>query len=256
MALSERPIPNGVHTIHRVFELLEVMADCGHSVGLTDLARRADLPVPSIHRLIRTLIERGYVRQLPNRRYALTPRLISLGETAARQVGPWSRTHLTRLVERTGETANLAILNGDMATYIGRVASSHSMRTSADVGHSVALHCTGLGKALLVQLPDETVRAMMRRTGLPARTAASIGDINTLIEDLQLCRERGYATDEGEQEVGVRCFSVPVRNARVTTAISVSGPSARVTSDAAGLIVPLLQQAARNLTAQFNVDRA
>jgi IclR family acetate operon transcriptional repressor len=218
------------------------------------LAERAELPQPTIHRLVRTLLVMGYVRQLPDRRYALGPKLIRLGESAAQQLGAWSRPHLTQLVERTGETANMAVLDSDMAVYVAQVPSPHTMRMFTEVGRRVYPHCTGVGKALLMQLPNDAVRSLLSRTGMPMSTENSHTTPDALIRDLELSRSRGYTVDEGEQEVGVRCFAVPVADAPTLTALSVSGPAARITLKSATQIAPLLKQVARDLASEFDKE--
>jgi len=123
---DESSAKSGVQSVERAFELLEIMASSGGSIALGELAARAELPQPTIHRLVRTLLSMGYVRQLENRRYALGPKLIRLGESAAQLIGAWSRPHLTELVERTGESANMAVLDNDMAVYdTGRADSGY-----------------------------------------------------------------------------------------------------------------------------------
>src|SRR5258705_8750974 len=125
---DESSTKSGVQSVERAFELLEIMASSGGSMALGELAARAELPQPTIHRLVRTLLVMGYVRQLENRRYALGPKLIRLGESAAQLIGAWSRPHLTELVARTGESANMAVLDNDMAVYVAQVPSPHAMR--------------------------------------------------------------------------------------------------------------------------------
>jgi IclR family acetate operon transcriptional repressor len=251
---GEPPRTGGVQSVERAFELLEIIASAGGTITLSDLAERAELPQPTIHRLVRTLLGMGYVRQLPDRRYALGPKLIRLGESAAQQLGAWSRPHLTQLVERTGETANIAVLDSDMAVYVAQVPSPHTMRMFTEVGRRVYPHCTGVGKALLMQLPNDAVRSLLDRTGMPASTENSHTTPDALIRDLELSRARGYTVDEGEQEVGVRCFAVPVADAPTLTALSVSGPAARITLKSATQIAPLLKQVARDLASEFDKE--
>lgn len=246
----------GVQSVERAFELLEIMANAGGTVALGELAERADLPLPTIHRLARTLLTLGYVRQLPNRHYTLGPKLIRLGESAARLIGSWSRPHLLELVERTGETANLAVIDGDMAVYVAQVPSPHSMRMFTEVGRRVYPHCTGVGKALLMQLPDDAVRALLERTGMPASTENTHTTPEALLRDIELSRSRGYAVDEGEQEIGVRCFAVPVPDAPTLTAVSISGPAARVTLKSATTVTPLLRRIARDIASEFDKEDA
>lgn len=255
--MTSSPAPTGgVQSVERAFDVLELMATAGGSIGVSALAEAAGLPLPTIHRLIRTLVNRGYVRQLPTRRYALGPKLIRLGESATQLIGAWARPHLAELVKATGETANMAVLDGTMAVYVAQVPSEHSMRMFTEVGRGVHLHCTGVGKALLSQLSDEGVRGLLARTGMPAQTAHTLTDPALLIADLQLSRHRGFAIDEGEQEIGVRCFSVPVPDAPALTAISISGPAARVSLESADQIVPLLKRVAKELSAEFEMNAA
>jgi IclR family acetate operon transcriptional repressor len=251
---GEPPRTGGVQSVERAFEALEIIASAGGTITLSDLAERAELPLPTIHRLARTLLVMGYVRQLPDRRYALGPKLIRLGESAAQQLGAWSRPHLTQLVERTGETANIAVLDSDMAVYVAQVPSPHTMRMFTEVGRRVYPHCTGVGKALLMQLANDAVRSLVDRTGMPASTENSHTTPDALIRDLELSRARGYTVDEGEQEVGVRCFAVPVADAPTLTALSVSGPAARITLKSATQIAPLLKQVARDLASEFDKE--
>jgi IclR family transcriptional regulator, acetate operon repressor len=246
------PGGGSVQSVERAFELLEIMASAGGTVALSELAERAALPQPTIHRLARTLLVMGYVRQLPNRRYALGPKLIRLGESAAKLIGAWSRPHLAELVERTGETANMAVLDNDMAVYVAQVPSAHSMRMFTEVGRRVYPHCTGVGKALLMQLSNDEVLALVKRTGMPASTENAHLTPDALIRDLERSRSRGYTVDEGEQEVGVRCFAVPVPDAPTLTAISVSGPAARMTLKSETQITPLLKRVARELGSEFD----
>lgn len=246
----------GVQSVERALDLLELMAGAGGSIGVSELAEKAGLPLPTIHRLVRTLVGRGFVRQLPSRRYALGPKLIRLGESATALVGSWAGPHLADLVQATGETANMAVLDGTMAVYVAQVPSPHAMRMFTEVGRRVHPHCTGVGKALLLQLPDEAVRSLVARTGLPAQTSHTLTTPDALLEDLRTSRQRGYAVDEGEQEVGVRCFAVPVPGAPTPTALSVSGPAARVTLESADHIVPLLTRIAAELGAEFDKDAA
>ncbi|MFZ3417650.1 IclR family transcriptional regulator [Arthrobacter sp. 3Tela_A] len=237
----------GVQSVERVFELLELITDAGGSATLSELAATADLPLPTIHRLLRTLVGLGYARQLPNRRYSLGPRLIRLGEGATAQLGALAMPVLKNLVDELGETANMAVLDSDQVLYIAQAPSRHSMRTFTEVGRRAHTHATGVGKAILAQLPDEKVRQIAERAGLPAVTGASITGIDELLADLRAIRERGFSVDEQEQELGVRCFAAAVPGAPSPTAISVSGPVSRVDETFGRRAVPLLQAAAREI---------
>jgi IclR family acetate operon transcriptional repressor len=238
----------GVQSIERAFDLLEMLADADGALGLSELANASGLPLPTVHRLMRTLVNRGYVRQETSRRYTLGSRLIRLGETSSRMLGTWLRPFLAQLVRLTGETANLAMLDGDEVVYVAQVPSPHSMRMFTEPGRRVRPHSTAVGKALLAELSPERARAVLERGGMPAATPATITDPDLLLAHLEVIRKQGYAVDEGEQEVGVRCFAVAVPDAPGSLAISTSGPQARMTDDAAARIVPELRRIASEIS--------
>ena len=246
----------GVQSLERAFDLLELMADADGEMGLTELAAASGLPLPTIHRLMRTLLSRGYVRQAPSRRYALGPRLIRLGDSAGAMLGAWTRPQLAALVDSVGETANLAILDGARAVYVAQVPSAHSMRMFTEVGRRVLPHCTGVGKALLAQLSDAEVSAILSATGLPPQTPETITDLATLMHELHQIRREGYALDNGEQEVGVRSVAVPVPDSPTLTALSVSGPANRFTQQAVYDYLPLLKRTAEKLSATISMEAA
>ena len=246
----------GVQSIERAFDLLEMLADGDGALGLSELAAVSGLPLPTVHRLMRTLVNRGYVRQEASRRYTLGSRLIRLGEISSRMLGTWLRPFLTQLVRTTGETANLAMLDGDEVVYIAQVPSPHSMRMFTEPGRRVRPHCTAVGKALLAELPPGEARALLERDGMPAYTPTTITDPDLLIAHLEVIRKQGFAVDEGEQEIGVRCFAVAVPDAPGSLAISTSGPQARMTDDAAARIVPALKRTAREISETIAAEGA
>ncbi|GAB3459646.1 allantoin degradation transcriptional regulator AllR [Streptomonospora sediminis] len=242
----------GVQSLDRAFALLEIMADAGGEVSLSQLAETSGLPLPTIHRIIRTLLTNGYVRQLPSRRYALGPRLIGLGDSASRMLGTWARPHLSHLVDELGETANLAMLDGDKVVYVAQAPSPHAMRMFTEVGRRVPVHSAGVGKALLAQLPEQEALAALRRTGMPAATDRTITTADTFLAEMHRIRERGYAIDDGEQEIGVRCVAVPVQGGPAMMAVSISGPEARVSWDFVDRAAPIVRRAALALAGDLD----
>jgi IclR family acetate operon transcriptional repressor len=126
------------------------------------------------------------------------------------------------------------------------------MRMFTEVGRHVALHSTGVGKALLAQKPDDEVGAILKRTGMARRTPRTITSAARLLAELKTIRARGYAVDDGEQELGVRCVAVTVHDAPTPTAISVSGPAIRLTDKCIAAAAPLLRQTAAKLATQVS----
>jgi IclR family acetate operon transcriptional repressor len=244
--------PGGVQSVERVLDLLELLADAPAQVSLAGLSEASGLPPSTVHRLMGTLVRRGYARRLPSRDYVLGPRLIHLGEGAASTLGGLARPHLAHLVDQIGETANLALLDGDRVVYTAQVPSRHSVRMFTEVGRRVRLHCTGVGKVLLAQQPPEVARAMLLRAGLPARTSRTITDAEVLMAELSGIAAQGFAVDDGEQEAGVRCVAVAVPGGVVDAALSVSGPEGRLPLEALPRLVPLLRAAASAVAAELS----
>jgi IclR family acetate operon transcriptional repressor len=242
-----------VQSVDRVFGLLEHLADGDEALSLSELAARSGLPMPTIHRLIRFLVSQGYVRQDSSKRYTIGPRMIWLGESASRLLGSWATPVLTGLVQRFGETTNMAMLEGDGVIYVAQVPSPRSMRMFTEVGRYVMPHCTGVGKAILSTMPDDEVGALLKRTGMPARTEHTITSLTKMLAELAVIRQAGYAVDDGEQELGVRCVAVPVPDLPFRAAISVSGPSSRVTTEQVEQIAPAARQAAAELARVFQL---
>lgn len=245
-----------VQSVERAFEVLEIMATRGGELSLSEIATATGRPTASVHRLVRTLVALGYLRQEASRRYALASGLIRLGDSAARQFGSWANPVLVDLVEKVGESANMAILDGSHAVYVAQVAGRHSMRMFTEVGRRVALHSTGVGKALLSQLPNDEIERLLKLGGMPKITDHTITDSVVLVQELAAGRALGYATDDGEQEVGVSCVAVPVPGAPALTAISFSAPAPRMTPDVARRAAGALRTAAATLAERFVAQRA
>lgn len=235
--------PGGVQSVNRALEIMELV-EAGGDVALVELSNASGLPMPTIHRLVRTLVGRSYLRQLPNRRYALGARLIPMGNSAREVFGAGAAPHLARAVEQLGETVNLATLDGDMVVYVGQVPSPHAMRMFTELGRHVHPHCRAAGKALLASLPDPQVRELLGRTGMPQRTERTITDPDVFLEQLARVRETGEAVEVEEMEVGVHCVAVPVPATGVRLAVSMSAPSARMSQEVQDRAIPVLREAA------------
>lgn len=241
-----RSEPSGVQSLSRALDLLEVIEAAGGILAISEVALRAGLALPTAHRLAQGLAARGYLRQLPDRRYCLGSRLIGLGDSADALLGRRALPVLQSLAAEIGESANLAVLSGDLAEYVAQAPGSHSMRMFTQVGRRVALHCTGVGKALLSMLDDDTARAVLSRIPLTTPTVSTLSSAEAIMTELAAIRARGYAVDEGEMEVGVRCVAVGLPGA-TPMAVSVSGPAVRMTDALVADAVHALHAAAAEL---------
>src|SRR3954471_12741407 len=148
----------GVQSLDRAFAILEAMADAGGIIGLSQLAEKADLPLATIHRLVRTLVDLGYVRQEPSRQYSLGPRLMRLADSSTKRLGTLAHPYMSSVVDALGESVNLAVLEGEEILYVAQVQPSQNfMRMFTEAGRRAKPHTTAVGKAMLAAVPDETV---------------------------------------------------------------------------------------------------
>ncbi len=246
--VSESRSRGGVQSIDRAFAILEAMVDAGGVIGLSQLAQDSGLPLATIHRLVRTLVDLGYVRQEPSRQYSLGPRLMRLAESSTKRLGTLAHPYMSRVVDALGESVNLAVLDGEEIVYVAQVQPSQNfMRMFTEVGRRAKPHTTAVGKAMLAAQPDASVLDLLGRTGMPRRTEHTITDPNEFLADLGRVRERGYAIDDGEQELGVRCVAVVVPDAPRAMALSMSGPLTRMSDDVVAKAAPILHKAAAQL---------
>jgi IclR family acetate operon transcriptional repressor len=242
----------GVQSLDRAFAILEAMADAGGVIGLSQLAADSGLPLATIHRLVRTLVDLGYVRQEPSRQYSLGPRLMRLADGSTKRLGSLAQPHMQRVVQELGESVNLAVLDGEEIVYVAQVQPSQNfMRMFTEVGRRVKPHATAVGKAILATRPEEEVRELLKRTGMPRRTEHTLTTPKLLAADLERVRESGYALDNGEQELGVRCVAVAVPGAPRPMALSMSGPLTRMSDAMIDRAAPILHAAAEKIGAEL-----
>jgi IclR family acetate operon transcriptional repressor len=193
------------------------------------------------------LIGLGYVRQEPSRQYTVGTSLLLLAQGVSTLLSVTARPYLSRIVGALGETANLAMLDGDGVVYVAQAQSQHSMRMSTQVGHRILPHCSAVGKALMASMPESQVRERLVRSGMPPYTERTIVDPDEFIWALRRTAKQGYATGDGEHEVGVSCVAVALPNVNQRLAMSISAPSPRLTADLVRRAVPVLTSAASAL---------
>ena len=209
-----------------------------------------------MHRLLATLLKRGYVRQNPDTsRYYAGAKLATLTEGRSRfgELRLRARPLLRALTEATRETANLVVLDDVQAVYIETIPSPQVVRLFTTVGKRTPLHATGAGKALLAALPPPRRDALLERVELRAYTPHTIVDRAALRRTLDDIRERGYAIDDEEYDEGVRCVAVAVVPARGSAvgapiaALSISAPASRLSRQRCGELAPALRRTAADL---------
>ncbi len=243
--------PNGgVQSVDRAITILDVLARLGE-VGVTELAGELAVHKSTAFRLVSTLEARGLVEQSGERgKYRLGIGLLRLaGATTARlDVVQEARPICKSLAASTGETVNITVLSESSALYLDQVAGSSALQSHNWVGQHIPLHATSNGKVLLSGLPVDRLDEVLH--GLPAYTELTITKRSALRRELDVVREQGYAVAVDELEVGLTAVAAPIRNAHgdVLASLSVSGPTFRLGKEKLAEVVPLLQDAAEEIS--------
>lgn len=241
-----------VQSVDRALGLLEVLTRSDGPMGIGEVAEQAGLPQGTVHRLLRSLQLRGYVHHDASRKYSVGTAALRLGDAAQRSLARSARPHLSELVAISGETANLAVLEGKQVVYVAQVSSPHTLRMFAEVGRHVPPHSTAVGKVLLAAMPHPRALALLRRTGLPRRTDHTITALDAFERELDAVRRNGWAADEEEQELGVRCVAVPVGALdQAAAAISLSGPAERFNGGRTPGLVEAMERVAQRFAAEL-----
>jgi DNA-binding IclR family transcriptional regulator len=226
---------NLVQSVDRAITILETLAKDKDGCRVTELASATGLHKSTVHRLLSTLMSRGYVEKcLGSENYKLGIRILLLGSSILDRMDlrNIAKPYIQELSNRTKEVVHLSILDDGEAVYIDKVESSdHSIRMYSQIGKRGPLHCTAVGKVLLADLRDSEVERIIGQKGMRKYTKSSIDNLNQLKEELSLIRERGYAFDEMEHEEGIRCVAAPIydQSGKVIAAVSLSGPIIHVT---------------------------
>ncbi|MDQ3698446.1 MAG: IclR family transcriptional regulator [Gemmatimonadota bacterium] len=247
--------PAGAQAIARAMTILRAFDDSHPQWGLSELARTTGLNKTTTYRLLSALEREGLIAQNPvTEVYRLGPESIALGARALRSndLRATSRVHLESLAERTGETATLEVLAGKEMLILDEVQSRALIGTSPSVGTRWPAHATSTGKVLLADLPVNERRALLgaRLAKLTSRTITSHRALNA---ELTRVRDRGFAVANEELDTGYVAVSAPVRghDSHIVAALSVGGPSVRMTQARVAGIATLTRAAATKISRQL-----
>jgi IclR family acetate operon transcriptional repressor len=240
-----------VQSLDRAIFILEIVAGAD-GIGLSELARRADLPNSTVHRLLATLESRRFVQfDRAQSKWHVGVRSFTVGASFARRrnFSAQAIPYLRKLRDLTRETANLAVVDDESIIVLTRMESREIMRSLTKVGGRVAMVASGVGKAVLATYSDADVNAIICRQGMPRLTEKSIVRPGELFRELEVIRRQGYAVDDEEARMGLRCVAAVVYSdcGEPLAAISVSGMTSRVTEAR----VPELGRIVRDVAAEL-----
>jgi DNA-binding IclR family transcriptional regulator len=221
-----------VKSVVRTFKILEYLGKNKGS-NVTDISKYLGFPKSTTHEILATLEHENLITKDHHTRYHLGLRLFELGSMAQLdlEIRRASAPFLKQLNAELDETVHLTVLEGNEVLYVECLESSKRLRTYSVLGVRAPLYCTSVGKAILAFLPSEEQNAILDSTTFEKFTEHTITDKMYLLDELRTIAQRGYAVDNMEHEEGLRCVGAPIRShaGRVFAAISVSGPSQRVT---------------------------
>lgn len=241
-----------VQSLDRGLEIMELLAKSSEPVTVTAVGGALGVDKSTAYRLLATLQERGYVEQDRHRRYQLGFKTIQLGmaELNRQELRQRARPYLEQLVQETGETAHLARWVQRRVIYIDRVESPNPVSVSTHVGEEVPAHCTATGKALIAFLREDELESYLKEADLKRFTARTITDVDSLRRHLALTRARGYAIDDEELHVGVRCVAAPILgfDGFGIGSVGISGPAHRLTLEFLEDLHPIVARIATELS--------
>jgi DNA-binding IclR family transcriptional regulator len=248
-----------VAVLQKALDLLEVLAD-EPDLGLSELSEKTGASKASTYRMLSTLESRGFVvKRGDTRKYAPGAQLVALScaVVARLDLAKAARPYMDELKRLTNETINLGILADGQVLYVNILESEQGLRMAAHVGARDALHCTSLGKAILSALPEPEVRQLLTAYRRLPNTPRTITALDGVMDDLAKVARRGYSIDDEENEVGARCVGVPIRDlsGRAIGAMSVSGPSTRISDEVIEELGARLQEAAEGVEEQMGYGK-
>ena len=237
-------------SLKKIATILDCFSALDRKLSVSEIASRTGLPRSTAHRLTMALREVGFLDQDRARdEYRLGLKLFKLGNVVLagmdlqKEAGPF----VSALAELTGETVHLCVFDDRQMVFVDRRAGSRSGEHI--VIETTPCHCTGVGKAALAFQPADVIDKVIRM-GLKAYTRNTLTERDRLLADLEVTRGRGYAIDDGEVEIGVRCVAAPIRSAggTVIAGLSVSGPEKRMTVLRLEELAPTVMAYARSIS--------
>ncbi len=225
-----------IQSVARALSIVDILASVGGELALHEVATRSNLPKSTVHGLISTLKDFGYIQQSSfTGKYRLGIRIFEIGSIVAQgwEVRSVAAPYIEQLLEEMGEAVHLVILDKFEVLYIDKREKAGALRIVSEVGMRLPAHCTGVGKVLMAHLSLEERRELIRRKGLPRFTRNTLTDPAELETELARIREQGYAVDNEEIMDSLRCIAAPIRSqpGDVISAISLSGPISRLSGE-------------------------
>lgn len=241
-----------VQSLSRALSLLNALSEHNQGLSLSAVAHEVGLPTSTAHRLLTTLQNERYVRfDADHSAWLVGVQAFKAGSAflRSRDLVATSRPYMRRLMEQCGETVNLAVLDRGEVICLAQTETHKMMRAIAKPGGRAEIFSSGVGKALLAFMPDSDAAQLLQGISFCQETENTLTNVDDLQRDLDAIKQRGYAIDDEENAIGLRCVAAVIfdENANPMAGLSVSGPAARIT-DAR---IPVLGSAVSNVAAEI-----
>ncbi|MGH3500645.1 MAG: IclR family transcriptional regulator [Nocardioidaceae bacterium] len=258
---GKRRQPGAVKSAERALQVLDLFTARERALTFTEIGEVLDIPPSSLHGLLRTLVSRGWADYSETtRRYALGIRALEAGNAYTRSFGlpDRARPYMEEIRDEIDETVQLAVLDGRYNVYVAKVDGGHALTLASEVGRRLPAHATGLGKVLLASLPPQRLADLLGDVRLERFTGNTIADLPTLRRYFAEVRRRGFALDNEEYSIGVRCVAAPVQDSggQTVAAMSVSVPTPRFDRRRREVALRLLLEGTDRLSAALGYTRA
>lgn len=251
---------SGDGTVGKALAVLDQVAAYGRPVRFSELLADSAFPKATLYRFVQTLTNQGMLSFDPERQtYALGIRLVRLAHAAWEQssLAPLARPHLDALSAKLGETVHLAQLDHAQVLYVDKRNAAKPVEMFSQAGKVGPAYCTGVGKAMLAFLPEESLAPIIAQQSFHGFTPQTHTSADSLRADLAECRARGYALDREEHEPGIICLALPILSGsgRVLGALSITSTTARMALGDLEAIAPLIRDTAARIAADAETWR-
>jgi IclR family transcriptional regulator, KDG regulon repressor len=245
-----------IQSIERAADVLELFLTSHPELSIKEISDRLNLSKSTVHGIIKTLEHRGYLQQnKENLKYKLGIKLFELGNYVGKHldIGRIARPIIKNLVEELNETVHLVTLQRDELIYIEKVEGPNALTIYSHIGKRAPFHCTGVGKAILSQLSEEEVDRILSSVSMEAFTEFTITNIEELKRLLPSIKEQGYAFDDEEIELGLKCIAAPIFNhqGKAIASISCAAPKIRLGEERVPKVIEGIKNAAAEISTQL-----
>ncbi|MHB9094007.1 MAG: IclR family transcriptional regulator [Eubacteriales bacterium] len=241
-----------VKSVDKVLDIAELLRQEPNGMTITEICMATKLPKSTIHGLLHTLADRGYlVADESTKRFKLGLKFFEIGYSYLNNLNLSEeiRVILTEVANKGSETVHLAILDGTDVVYIEKIESGHEIRMASFVGKRLPAHSTGVGQAMLSCLSEEELSSRYKNKNLQKFTEHTVTTLEKLKNKLELARKNGYAFDDQESSRGIQCVAVPVfnRHGKMVAGLSVSVPVFRMVPGRKEELLQMVREGARKL---------